>query len=108
MRHSAGPADLADGQMRGVRLPGDRHVLVVRLDGTVTALDDQCNHAGCLLSGGKLRGAEVVCPGHDMTFDVRTGALTCRPRLCDDQRTYRAWVEGGEIWVEIGPETGTG
>ncbi len=102
MRFRAGPADLGEGQMRGVRLPGDRHVLVAVVQGAVAALDDSCSHAGCLLSGGKLSGGEVVCPCHGMTFDVRSGALTCRPRLCDDQRTYPVWVEGGEIWVEIG------
>ena len=102
MRFRAGPADLAEGEMRGVRLPGDRRVLLAVVQGEVAALNDECNHAGCLLSGGSLYGSEVVCPCHGMTFDVRSGALTCHPRLCDDQRTYPAWVEGGEIWVEIG------
>jgi 3-phenylpropionate/trans-cinnamate dioxygenase ferredoxin subunit len=96
-----GPADLAEGEMRGYRLPGERHLLLVRLGGAWHALDDRCNHAGCLLSGGRLRGSEVVCPCHEMSFDVRSGALTCRPRLCDDQRTFPVAVEGGKAWVEV-------
>ncbi len=87
--------------MRGHRLPGDRYVCLLRLDGAFHALDDSCSHAGCLLSGGRLRGGEVVCPCHGMSFDGRTGALTCRPRLCEDQRTWPVEVVDGEIWVEV-------
>jgi 3-phenylpropionate/trans-cinnamate dioxygenase ferredoxin component len=87
--------------MRGYRLPGELYVLLARVGGALVALDDRCNHAGCLLSGGTLRGAEVVCPCHGMTFEVHTGALTCRPRLCEDQPTYRVEVADGEIWVEV-------
>jgi 3-phenylpropionate/trans-cinnamate dioxygenase ferredoxin subunit len=87
--------------MRGYRLAGERHVLLVRLGGALHALDDVCNHAGCLLSGGHLSGSEVVCPCHQMTFDVRSGALTCTPRLCDDQRTWPVVVEDGQVWVEV-------
>ncbi len=87
--------------MRGHRLPGDRYVCLVRLDGVLHALDDTCNHAGCLLSGGQLRGREVVCPCHGMSFDARTGALTCQPRLCEDQRIWPVEVVDGEVWVEV-------
>ncbi len=101
MRHLLGEADLAEGEMRGHRLPGERHVLLIRLGGTLHALDDRCSHGGCLLSGGRLRGSEVVCPCHEMSFDVRSGALTCTPRLCEDQRTYAVMVEGGKAWLEV-------
>jgi len=96
-----GPADLGEGEMRGFRLAGERHVLLVRLGGALHGLEDRCNHAGCLLSEGRLRANEVVCPCHEMTFDVRSGALTCTPRLCDDQRAYPVVVEGGKVWVEV-------
>ena len=87
--------------MRGCRLPGERYVLLVRLDGALHALDDQCNHAGHLLSGGRLAGNQVVCPGHGVSFDVRSGALTCEPRLCQDQRSHPVLVEEGKVWVEV-------
>jgi 3-phenylpropionate/trans-cinnamate dioxygenase ferredoxin subunit len=101
MRERLGRADLAEGEMRGYRLPGDRRVLVARVGGGYVALDDVCNHGGCLLSCGELRGSEVACPCHAMTFDVRTGALTCRPRLCDDQPAYRVELREGEAWVDL-------
>jgi nitrite reductase/ring-hydroxylating ferredoxin subunit len=36
-----------------------------------------------------------------MSFDVRSGALTCLPRLCEDQPTFPVAVEGGQVWVEV-------
>lgn len=102
VRHLLGADDLPEGQMRGHRLPGDQDVLLVRLDGALHALDDRCNHAGCLLSRGTLSGSEVVCPCHGMTFDARTGVLTCTPRLCGDQRVWPVFVEDGKVWVDVG------
>jgi len=99
-----GADDLPEGGMRGVALPGDRYVLLARVGGVLHAIEDVCNHGGCLLSEGKLKGTRVTCPCHDMAFDVRTGALATEPRLCDDQRRYgRVVVEGGKVWVEVDP-----
>ena len=97
-----GADDLPEGAMRGVALPGERYVLLARVGGALHALDDVCNHAGCLLSEGRLEETRVVCPCHEMAFDVRTGASTTRPRLCEDQRRYdELVVEGGQVWLEV-------
>ncbi|HYQ80486.1 MAG TPA: Rieske 2Fe-2S domain-containing protein [Anaeromyxobacteraceae bacterium] len=101
MRLRLGPDDLGEGEMRGYLLAGERYLLLVRLGGSLHALDDVCNHAGCLLSRGRLDGSQVICPCHQMGFDVRSGALTCLPRLCEDQPTYPVEVEGGAVWVEV-------
>ena len=101
-RVALGRADLGEGTMRGVELPDGRLVLLARVGGAYHALDDVCNHAGCLLSQGRLEGERVVCPCHDMAFDVRTGA-GIEPVLCQDQRAYRVLVEAGDaLLVEEG------
>src|SRR5207237_10434542 len=46
-----GPADLIEGELRGLEV-GERLVLLARYQGRITAMDDSCNHAGSLLSGG--------------------------------------------------------
>jgi 3-phenylpropionate/trans-cinnamate dioxygenase ferredoxin subunit len=94
-----GPAELGDGAMRGVELPDGRLVLVARLGDGFHAMDDVCNHAGCLLSAGRLDGARVICPCHDMAFDVRSGA-GIEPVLCEDQRAYRVVADGGALFLE--------
>ena len=99
-RLPSGAAALAEGRMRHVELPDGRLVLVARIEGRLRAIDDVCNHAGCLLSEGRLEGARVVCPCHEMEFDVRTGAALTEPPLCEDQRSFRVVEEGGEAFLE--------
>jgi 3-phenylpropionate/trans-cinnamate dioxygenase ferredoxin subunit len=99
-RTPLGKADLAVGAMRGVELPDGRLVLVTRLDDGFHALDDVCNHAGCLLSDGRLESTRVVCPCHEMAFDVRTGKATVQPAWCDDQPVLRVAVDAGELFLE--------
>ncbi|MBL8955512.1 MAG: Rieske (2Fe-2S) protein, partial [Myxococcaceae bacterium] len=60
-----GPANLKEGEMRGYPV-GKRNVLIACVGGKVKALDDWCNHAGCLLSGGTLEGNQVTCPCHEV------------------------------------------
>lgn len=103
MKERLGPADLAPGGMRGYELPGGRYVLVSNVGGRFFAIDDMCNHAGCLLSGGVVKAEAVVCPCHEMTFDLRDGRLLSTPRLCDDQRVYDVVVQGGQLYLE-GPD----
>jgi 3-phenylpropionate/trans-cinnamate dioxygenase ferredoxin subunit len=95
-----GQADVRDGELRSYEV-ADRFVLVTRLNGQLHALDDLCNHAGCLLSGGWLEQEAVVCPCHEFKFDLATGANVTVPKLCDDQTKLVLNVEGGELFVEL-------
>jgi 3-phenylpropionate/trans-cinnamate dioxygenase ferredoxin subunit len=99
--HALGTVDVPEGTMRSVRLAGGRYVVLVRVDGVLSALDDLCNHAGCQLSRGRLEGGRVVCPCHLMAFDVRTGALETIPRLCEDQPAYPVEERNGEVFVTL-------
>jgi 3-phenylpropionate/trans-cinnamate dioxygenase ferredoxin component len=100
-----GPADFAENELRGYEV-GPRNVLVAKVGGRYKALDDWCNHAGCLLSGGRLEGNTVVCPCHEVGFDLDTGANVTSPGVCDDQPTVKVAVETGDIVVEDPPGTG--
>ena len=93
-----GPANLKDGEMRSYKV-GKRDVLIARVNGSYKSLDDWCNHAGCLLSGGRLEENTVVCPCHEIGFDLDTGANVTSPGVCDDQPAFKAVVEGGQVVV---------
>jgi 3-phenylpropionate/trans-cinnamate dioxygenase ferredoxin subunit len=97
-----GPADLVEGELRGLEI-GEKLVLLACQDGRVTAMDDSCNHAGCLLSGGWLdrRKRGVVCPCHEYCFELGTGRNVTIPRLCDDQRAFPVRVEGGRVLLRL-------
>jgi 3-phenylpropionate/trans-cinnamate dioxygenase ferredoxin subunit len=98
-RERLGPADLAEGEMRGYEVD-DGNVLVARVGGRYKALDNCCNHAGCLLSGGNLRGNTVVCPCHEVGFDLDTGKNLTSPGVCDDQPRAAISVENGELFFD--------
>ncbi|MCA9774057.1 MAG: Rieske (2Fe-2S) protein [Myxococcales bacterium] len=94
-------ADLAPGAHRGVKVGDDVYVLVTQWEGRYWAIDDSCNHAGCLLSEGCVNdGGHIVCPCHFAEFDVRTGALATSPRICEDQAAYEVEVSEGKVWVD--------
>lgn len=99
MKIELGAADFAENEMRGFRV-GKRNVVVVRRDGRYKALDDWCNHAGCLLSGGRLEKNMVVCPCHEVGFDLDTGKNMTSPGICDDQPAFEVNVEDGRLILE--------
>ena len=93
-----GTADLAPGAHRGVKISNKEYILLSNIAGTYHAIDDWCNHAGCLLSRSKLEGEMIMCHCHYAEFNARTGALLSEPRICDDQTRYELKVENGRIY----------
>src|SRR5256712_14061538 len=93
-----------EGGLRGFG-GGERLVLLARYQGRITAMDDSCNHAGCLLSGGWMhekKGA-VVCPCPEYAFELGTGRNVTYPRLCDDQAAFEVRIERGRVMIHIPP-----
>ena len=100
-----GAADLSEGELRGLEV-GERLVLLACHQGRVTAMDDSCNHAGCLLSGGWIDGRRgaIVCPCHEYAFELATGRNVTIPRLCDDQTAFPLRVENGRVLLRLPEE----
>lgn len=103
-RLKLGPADFVDGEMRGYAV-GKRNVCVVRLNQRYSAIDDWCNHAGCLLSAGRLEKNLVICPCHEVGFDVTTGKNVTSPNVCGDQPAYEIEEQQGELILHDFPTT---
>lgn len=104
MKVKLGPANMQEGELRSFEV-GRRAVLVCRKGNRYKAMDDWCNHAGCLLSGGRIEENMVVCPCHEVGFDLDTGKNVTSPGIADDQPVFEASVEDGQIVVDgIDPE----
>ena len=101
MRIVLGASDVKEGELRAVEV-GTLNVCVARVQGRLKALDDWCNHAGCLLSGGRLEGNMVVCPCHEVGFDMDTGANLTSPGVCDDQTAFKVTEEDGNMVLHDG------
>ena len=97
-RATLGPADLEEGELR-VYPVGTRQVLVVRVGGRLKAMDDWCNHAGCSLSGGRIEENTIVCPCHEIGFDLDSGKNVTSEGLALDQPTYRIELVDGQLVV---------
>ena len=111
LRHGSfidvGPADLEENELRAIELEG-RFLLLCKSGGRICAVDDMCNHAGCLLSGGWVdpRKRSVVCPCHEVEFELATGRNLTVPRLCEDQQAFPVQLEGGRVLVQLGGRNG--
>jgi nitrite reductase/ring-hydroxylating ferredoxin subunit len=83
-----------------VRIPHPPYDVVVAFtEGEIYAMEDACNHAGASLAEGWTEEKCIVCPMHGYVFSLESGKLL-RPRgLCQDQRMYRAVVEGDEVAI---------
>ncbi len=90
-------SEVPPGQSKIVTVDG-RDVALFNVDGSIYALDNVCPHQGGPLGEGYLDGAEVTCPWHAWTFDVKTGNCSSVPGV--QQPTSRVKIEGEGILVE--------
>jgi phenylpropionate dioxygenase-like ring-hydroxylating dioxygenase large terminal subunit len=89
-----------------VRMLGQQIVLYRTTDGRIAALEDACPHRKLPLSMGRLKGDQVECGYHGLTFD-ETGTCTRVPgaeriphRAC--VRAYPVEERYGLVWVWMG------
>jgi phenylpropionate dioxygenase-like ring-hydroxylating dioxygenase large terminal subunit len=92
--------------LKPVTMLGDEIVLYRKQDGTLAALEDACPHRKLPLSMGRLKGDEVECGYHGLTFDG-TGTCTRVPgaeRIPHVARvqSYPVHERYGLVWVWMG------
>jgi len=76
--------------------------LVVRREATLYCIDDWCNHAGCLLSEGRVEREQVVCGCHEAAFSLVTGEILSTPAICQGQAAFEVSERQGTVWL-LGP-----
>ena len=92
------------GEGRNFKVDGEIVTVFRTRAQEVFATQPRCPHKGGPLSDGLLGGATLVCPLHDIAFDLRTGeSLTGHCRL----RTYPVrTTEDGRLILESVDATG--
>lgn len=83
--------------MRPFAIDGKK-VLLVHVNGVISAFPDRCLHQGVALSTGRLEGCVLTCSAHEWQYDARTGqglnpANVALPR-------YPVEVRNAEIWID--------
>ena len=72
----------------------NREIVVYRTDKGVFATAAECPHLGIKLIDGFCDGETVYCPGHGVTFDLKTGVSRCELLTL---RTFPLIEESGRI-----------
>lgn len=75
-------------------------VCIVRSQGEVTALLDECTHAEVALSDGDVEDGTVECWLHGSRFDLRTGAPTGLPAT-QPVPVFPVRIDRGDVYVAV-------
>lgn len=106
--HPIAPLDaLVDGEAQRFDVHGHR-LAVVRIGSDVYVIGDICTHQDISLSEGEVDAetCHIECWKHGSSFSLETGEPDVFPAT-RPVPVYRAWVDGGEVYVEIADAEGT-
>ncbi|XP_018429030.1 PREDICTED: apoptosis-inducing factor 3-like, partial [Nanorana parkeri] len=90
-------SEMKDGEMREIEVQGSS-ILLVKNNGTFSAVGNKCSHYGAPLSKGFLAGDRVRCPWHGACFNVKTGDIEEYPGL-DSLPCFTVTVENGSVYI---------
>lgn len=91
--------DIPRDQGLAVRI-GDRELAVFRTGGEAVALDNVCPHLYYRLANGPQVDGAVICPGHCLSFDLRTGR--CRDDATFAVAKHQVRCDGSNVFVKLG------
>jgi nitrite reductase/ring-hydroxylating ferredoxin subunit/Fe-S cluster biogenesis protein NfuA len=96
----AGPptSDVPPGAMYRLKTEQD-DVLIINLDGRLSAFRNACAHQGLPLDGGILdaEAGTITCPWHGFCYDASSGECLTAPQAQLEPFPLR--IEQGRIWV---------
>jgi len=93
----AAEAEVREGEPVVVEVGTDK-ILLVRIKGTIHAVNHECPHYQEKLEKGVLFGTEIVCKSHFARIDVTTGRVLSPPAY-NDLPVYPVKIENGEVWL---------
>jgi len=78
---------------------GKLTVCLAKLNGKISALDNECPHHGGPLGEGIIEDGKVVCPWHAYAFDLTTGL--CADARLPSAQVYEVRVAGDDVLVKV-------
>ena len=95
----AAVADLPEGELLEVTLPGGAPVCLYNHAGAIGALGGRCTHAEFAISDGVLRpDGTIECVWHGARFDCRTGGVRRHPAT-EPLPVFRVRIADGRVLV---------
>lgn len=90
--------DIPDGESYLFRF-GPHQIVLFRRGTSVTALNNECPHAGASLASGYTNGIIVACPWHGWEFDCATGKCLSVDDV--DAEVFPVVIEAGIVKIEL-------
>src|SRR6187549_818399 len=104
MQRACALAELTDDKPIPVVVDGVE-VAVVKAEGQVYAIRDECSHAAIALSEGEVDGTTLECWLHGSRFDLRTGRPTGLPAT-EPVPVFPVEIRDGDVYVSLTPSNG--
>ncbi len=79
---------------------GDELVALVRHEGELYAIRDECSHGRVMLSLGEVDDTTIECFAHGSRFDLRTGEALDLPAT-RPVPVYPVTIEGDDVLVDL-------
>ena len=92
-------SDLVDDKPYSAEV-GDELVALVRHEGELYAIRDECSHGRVMLSLGEVDDTTIECFAHGSRFDLRTGEPLELPAT-RPVPVYPVQVEGDDVLVDL-------
>jgi nitrite reductase/ring-hydroxylating ferredoxin subunit len=105
-RYFVRAASLAELEQRPFKVVtiDDRHILLIRADGHMRAIDSRCPHMGYPLSQGTISNGVLRCHWHHWRFDLASGG--CFTEGGDDVAVFPLLIRDDAIWISPVPLDG--
>jgi 3-phenylpropionate/trans-cinnamate dioxygenase ferredoxin component len=92
-------SDIPDNEPFAAEVAG-QPVALVRANGGIYAIRDECSHAAVPLSEGEVDGCTIECWLHGSRFDLRTGK-PIGPPATEPVPVYPVKIEDDDVLVAI-------
>lgn len=92
--------DISPRSARTVETPAGQIAVFRTADDSIFALVNRCPHRNGPLSEGIVAGNVVVCPLHNWTIDLNSGAAAPPDEGCTPRIPVR--IEKGRLWLQVG------
>ena len=84
----------------GIETDDETPIALVRTEGEVYALRDECSHAEVRLSEGEVEDGTIECWLHGSCFDLRSGS-PLNPPATKPVPTYDVKIDGDDVLVSL-------
>jgi nitrite reductase/ring-hydroxylating ferredoxin subunit len=91
-------AKIKEGEMRKVQIEG-KTILLVKKEGQLFCLLNQCPHQGCSFEKGILNEYTIICPCHGWRFDIRTGK--CLGGRETTLPSYECKIKNDKVYIKL-------